>query len=93
MWWHILVGISGIAISFLWLLTLKSFRSLNSAKFKVIHEVEKNLSFSLFKEEWKYLDEGKSPRKYLKLSVVEQGIPIIFILLYVSMIILMYIGK
>lgn len=84
--WHIVISIAGISISFLWLLTLRSFRSLNTAKFKVIHELERELPVDLFKREWDYLEQ------YLKLSVVEQGVPIIFLILYVFIIILMLMG-
>ena len=87
--WHIVIAASGISISILWLLTLKSFRSLNSAKFKVIHSLEEDLPAELFKKEWEYLDRGKKKRTYLKLSLVEQGIPLIFIILYVIIVILM----
>jgi len=64
------------------LLTLKSFRSLNTAKYGVILDLEKNLPIKLFGDEWRKLGEGKDKKVYLKLSVVEQGVPLIFILLY-----------
>jgi hypothetical protein len=87
--WHIIVAIAGLSISILWLLTLRSFRSLNTCKFKVIHELEEKLPSKLFTCEWNYLGQGKSKRKYLKLSVIEQGIPIIFSILYIALILLM----
>lgn len=87
--WHILVAIAGLSITILWLLTLRSFRSLNSCKFKVIHELEEKLPSKLFTCEWNYLGQGKSKRKYLKLSVIEQGIPLVFSILYLALIVIM----
>lgn len=88
--WHIIIAFAGVCISLLWLLTLQSFRNLNSSKFKVIHCLEENLPIKLFKDEWKCLGRGKDRRKYLKLSVIEQGVPIIFMLLYAFIVVLMF---
>ncbi|MFC1560866.1 hypothetical protein ACFL4V_00145 [Candidatus Latescibacterota bacterium] len=89
--WHIIIAFAGVCISILWLLTLKSFRNLNTEKFKVIHCLEEKLPIKLFTDEWKCLGEGQSRKKYLKLSVVEQGVPIVFMILYLLIIILMLI--
>ena len=82
--WHTILAFAGICISVLWFLTITSFRKLNSGKFKVIHDMERKLPFKAFGNEWNYLEN-----KYVKISLVEQGIPIIFFLLYISIIILM----
>lgn len=87
--WHIIIAVAGIFISLLWFLSITSFRNLNSGKFKVIHCLEEKLPIKLFKDEWTCLGEGKKIRKYIKLSLVEQGIPFIFMLLYVIILILM----
>ncbi len=81
--WHIVLALAGIFISILWFLTITSFRNLNSAKFKVIHNMEKALPFRTFGDEWDYLKN-----KYIKISLVEQGIPIIFLFLYMVIIVL-----
>src|SRR5882757_11577470 len=39
----ILSGIAGIALCYFWYRLIRSYKDLNSAKFKVIHEVEKQL--------------------------------------------------
>jgi len=87
--WHIIIAVAGICISFLWLLTLKSCRNLNSGKFKIIHSLEKKLPAKLFKDEWDCLEKGENKKTYLKLSVVEQGVPIIFFVLYILIIVIM----
>jgi len=81
--WHIILAFAGISISLLWFLTITSFRNLNSAKFKVIHRIEQHLPIKLFADEWKQLGEGNDTSKYIKISKVEQGIPIIFFVLYI----------
>ena len=87
--WHIMIAIAGISSSIIWVLTLKSCRNLNSSKFKMIHKMEQDLPAKLFKEEWDCLDRGKNGKIYRKLSVVEQGIPIMFIVLYSFVILIM----
>ncbi len=84
-YWHLIITISGIFISLLWLFSIISFRELNGAKFQMIHNIEKKLPVKLFKDEWNYLIKGK----YIKLSLIEQGVPVIFIILYIIIIILM----
>ena len=48
--WHTIIAFAGICISFLWLLTITSFRNLNSGKFKIIHDLEEKLPIKLFKD-------------------------------------------
>ena len=37
--WHMIIAVSGMLICVFWLLILKSYRGLNSAKFKVIYKL------------------------------------------------------
>ena len=89
--WHTILAFAGVCISILWFLTITSFRNLNSGKFKVIYAIEKRLPLRLFDEEWRHLGRGNKIQKYIKISLVEQGIPIIFFFLYLLVIILMII--
>ena len=73
----------GIAICYSWYQIIISYRNLNRAKFKVIHNVEEKLPLSLFKTEWEILGRGKDNSKYRKISSIEKNIPIIFMALYV----------
>jgi hypothetical protein len=54
---------------------IKSYKQLNSGRFKVIHEIEKQLPYCCFQEEWKYLEKGNG-EKYTRLTQVEQKVPI-----------------
>lgn len=73
-----------LALCFSWWRIVKSYRQLNTAKFKVIGEFEKRLPSSPFwGAEWKALGEGKDPKLYRPLTIVENWVPIIFGFLYV----------
>lgn len=86
--WHIILALAGISICILWILNIKSFRTLNSAKFKLLHKMEERLPAKLFTDEWEYLDKGNK-EGYMGFSKIEQGIPIVFLILYIIIIVLM----
>lgn len=76
------IGILGLGLCSLWIINIRSYRQLNSGKFKVIHEMEQNLPFNCYDREWEILGEGKEPKSYLQLTRVEQYIPIILAIPY-----------
>ena len=62
-----------------WGFLLKSYRTLNTAKFKVIGLMEERLPSSPFySAEWKALGEGKNWRKYVPLTPIETVVPVVF---------------
>ena len=65
---EILIGVSlfGIALNTSWVIIIRSYRQLNSGKFKALHEMEEKLTYPFFKKEWVFL-EGK----YTPLTVAE----------------------
>ncbi len=77
-----LLGLTGIALSYLWYRVIVSYRDLNSAKFKVVHEIEKRLPLSPYDAEWEAMGRGKDPSLYRPLTHVEKGVPWIFIALH-----------
>lgn len=77
-----LIPFAGIAICHCWYRIICAYRQLNRAKFKVIHTAEKNLPLALFETEWNVLGKGKDRSKYYPLSQIEKNIPLIFIFLY-----------
>ncbi len=74
----------GIAICYSWYRIIESYRNINRAKFKVIHNIERKLPIALFETEWELLEKGKNSKKYYPLSLIEKKIPLIFILLYLA---------
>lgn len=68
-----------------WWWLIRSYRNLNSAKYKVIGQLEEKLPASpYYRAEWAALGEGKSLKKYLPLTFIEQWIPMVFWLIYIS---------
>ena len=75
---------AAIVLSITWWVLLRSYRNLNSAKFKVIGVLEERLpAHPYFRAEWKALDEGKDWRTYIPLSKAESVVPVAFIVIYV----------
>ncbi len=77
-----IIGILGLGLCILWNINIRSYRQLNSGKFKVIHEMEQDLPFSCYDREWEILVEGKEAKTYLQLTRVEQYVPIILAVPY-----------
>jgi len=79
----VIVSLLGIALCILWHINIRSYRQLNSGKFKVIHEMEQFLPFPCYDREWEVLGEGKEKTKYLQLTRVEKYIPVILAIPYI----------
>lgn len=56
--WMLACG--GIALCILWRRLIISYTNLNTAKFKVIHNIEKRLPISPYEAEWIAMGEGKT---------------------------------
>ena len=78
----LLIAIMGIIISIVWSVNINSYRQLNTGKFKVIHDMEKELAYACYSTEWELLSKGKNSKKYLQLTKVERIIPLIFSIPY-----------
>ena len=66
-----------------WWWLVRSYRQLNTAKFKVVGALEERLPASPFwRAEWIALGEGEDWRKYLPLTHLEQWVPVLFGLAY-----------
>lgn len=78
----IVVSIMGLALNVIWYVNIRSYRQLNSGKFKVIHEMESKLAFPCYQKEWKILGEGQESKKYLQLTRVERFVPFVLAVPY-----------
>lgn len=78
----IVLACIGILISFVWSECISSYKILNSAKFKVILEMEAHLPSTPFKKEDEHL------KGYYRLTKLEKFVPYIFIGLYIILIVL-----
>lgn len=80
-WW--LIVILGLILSYVWGYLLQSYKLLNTGKFEVIHEIEKELPMNMYAYEWEILDYGKNRAKYWPISHLELIIPIVFAIVYI----------
>ena len=76
--WLWAIPTAGILISFAWWTLLGNYRKLNSAKFRILNEMEDELGINVFKKEYQLY---KPDMKY-GFSDVEQVIPLGFIAFY-----------
>lgn len=83
--WSYALPLAGFVVCGVWYVLIRSYRQLNSGKFKVLHELEKRLPAALYDAEWKALDEGRG-KDYLALTRVEPYIPAVFAVLYLAFI-------
>jgi hypothetical protein len=84
-WWLAIPLIALVGECFAWFYLVRSYRLLNGAKYRVVGALEERLPASPFwRAEWWELGEGRDPRRYWPLTHVEQWIPILFALTYIS---------
>lgn len=84
---HWIIAISGIFVSYMWYRLIRSYRDLNSAKFKVIHHIEQILPLRPYDAEWLAVGLGKNPKLFLPFTHIEIGIPWMFILIHLIVLI------
>ena len=77
-----LLAIGGIALSYLWRVLIVSYRNLNTAKFLVVHQIEKRLPISPYDAEWEAMGRGENPELYQPISHIEAIVPLVFAALH-----------
>lgn len=83
------VPIAGILLSYFWYRLIRSYRDLNTAKFKVVHLMEQRLPLAPYHTEWLALGEAKDPKRYVPFTHLEIWIPRSFMLMYAVLILYM----
>ncbi len=74
--------IFGIVLCCLWIISIKSYKKLNSGKFKVIQDMENFLPYPCFNREWEILKKEES---YIQLTHIEQLLPILVIFIFLGL--------
>lgn len=74
--------IAGIIMCYLWYRIIRSYKGLNTGKFKVIHEIESRLPLALYDTEWEILGRGENKEIYWPFSHIELCVPWIFVVIY-----------
>ena len=80
------IGLLGVFLCLIWWFNIQSYKQLNSAKFKVIHDIEAHLPYACFDKEWDHLGRGNDSKKYRKLTVIEKFVPLILSIPYLILI-------
>lgn len=75
------IAVAGIIVGLAWFRLLRSYKTLNAAKFEVIHAIEARLPVQPFKDEWDILDQPNQRfwKRYTALSTIEQVVPLVFV--------------
>lgn len=78
------VGLLGIVLCVVWYINLEAYRQLNSGKYKVIQEMEKELPFPSYTREWEIVNmvDGANLPRYTRLTWVEKIVPILMAIPY-----------
>ncbi len=77
-----LLAVAGVALTLLWHSIIVSYRNLNTAKWLVVHEIEKRLPISPYDAEWQAVQRGTNSKLYRPISHIEAGVPWVFLLLH-----------
>ena len=80
------VGGVGALLSVSWFVVIRSYRQLNTEKFRVLHELEKRLPYQFFTLEWDPEAKGGKSNRYWKLTHVEVTLPVIFFAMFLALI-------
>jgi hypothetical protein len=83
--WTFFVSIAGMILCYYWFRLIQSYRGLNRAKFKIIHQLEDKMPAKIFTDEWIELGEGKDSSRYHPVTSLEMRIPWVFAGLYLIM--------
>lgn len=84
--WASVVALSAILLCFGWSRILRSYRDLNSAKFRVVHAIEALLPLKPYDAEWSLVKRGGDDELYKPLSHVEMVVPKVFSVLFTVLI-------
>lgn len=76
------ISLLGLLLCILWTVTIRAYRDLSTSKFQVINEMEKLLPFSCYEKEWDILMRIRKGKPYVRLTVIEQYVPLIISIPY-----------
>jgi hypothetical protein len=75
--------VTGAALCAAWATLIISFGQLNTGKFRIINEMEKELAASIFAAEWEALERGKNPKVYRTFTSREIWVPRALLAVYI----------
>lgn len=72
----------GVVVGFLWYRMLLSYLQINSAKYRIIHEMEQSLPVRPYDAEWEAMGGGEDPSRYTPLTRIQERVPMILAALH-----------
>ena len=87
-WLMVGFGLFGGLLAAAWYIVIRSYRQLNTGKFKALHELEERLAYPFFRREWDLLEEGRERKTYWRLTIVETFVPAIFFICFVALLLI-----
>ncbi len=84
-WIKTLMALVGVIICVIFWFLIRSYKQMNTGKFRVIHEIEQRLPLALYHYEWEILKKGEEKSVYYPFSHIELLIPWVFGIIYVIM--------
>jgi hypothetical protein len=78
----LVVGAAGIAMSWMWIRNIQTYKDLNGGKFLVINALEQRLPVSPYEAEWDVLQRGRAKSTYRPFHKVEILVPYMFGILF-----------
>jgi len=79
----LLVSLAGVLVCRYWSRSILSYKTLNTAKFGVINDLELRLVEQPFTEEWAKLDPDGDGKKHMSFYATEKFVPRVFVGIYV----------
>lgn len=77
-----LISVAGILVCIYWHRSITSYKTLNTAKFSVINNIELSLVIRPFTDEWAKLDPDGDGRKHKSFYETERFVPRVFMGIY-----------
>ena len=87
-YFKILIVVIGISFCIIFWFLIRSYKQLNTGKFKVLHKIESKLPLAIYEYEWEILGEGKNKKLYYPFSDIELLIPWLFGFIYLALLII-----
>ena len=81
------ISIAGMVLCYLWYRLIRSYKDINSGKFKVIHAIEKMLPLRPFDAEWTALGRETNSKLYLPFTKIEMAVPWVFFMIHLTVVI------
>jgi len=79
------VGYFGLLLSTIWFISIRYYYRVISRKYEVLKNLESNLDFHFFAEEWRLLNRGKENILYRRFSFFELVMPYAFMMAFMAL--------